>query len=290
MFDDTPPPSFTVVSRDGVIDVDRIEGVNIRFDTDQSRRGYRVVKHSTLLQKLVNLHAPSAVINNEQRQLARDMMLDSELPERNADVAELVTKLMKDTKEDRLEYLPRPDDELAYITAGAFDVPTCVGYATAIIDRYYELGLRFRVRCWNVLDQTHCQDSEGNHYIPELDYYDLFFSAPMGETKGKMDGSPHCVGFTEMPDWVFDHFGPGGGYALPEARQRTGTPPQYGVSQPGCDNDSLDGRNIHGIGLTVPDDQTEAPDGAGADDVDLPRIDLGAAIPEHSDVTGELQR
>lgn len=45
------------------------------------------------------------------------MLLDSELPERCADVAVLVAKLMRDTKEDRLEYLPRPDDDLS-VTSG----------------------------------------------------------------------------------------------------------------------------------------------------------------------------
>jgi hypothetical protein len=63
----------------------------------------------------------------------------------------------------------------------------------------------------------------------------------------------------------------------------------YSVSSDfACDNDPLDGRSIHCIGLTVPEyvtsaDPREMLDGDGGDDLDLPRIDTeGNEVPEHS--------
>ena len=65
----------------------------------------------------------------------------------------------------------------------------------------------------------------------------------------------------------------------------------YSVSSDfACDNDPLDGRSIHCIGLTVPDyvtcgDPEEMPDGDGADDLDLPRTGpVRNEVPEHSAV------
>src|SRR5438874_10089900 len=59
MIDDTPPSSFTVVSKDRHIDVERVDTANLTFDTEASRRDRRVTNRKLRLNTLIELGAPS---------------------------------------------------------------------------------------------------------------------------------------------------------------------------------------------------------------------------------------
>lgn len=199
VIDDTPPSSFTVISKDSHIDVERVDTVNLTFDTEVTRRDRRVTNRNIRINNLTELKAPSVIIEYEKRELQRDALLDSENGTGSATVAERFARLMKDTEEDRPEYLPRSGDELAYITCDSDSDDPCAGYATAIIDKYYDAGLRFRFLCWNADDQPRREDAEGNQIL-ELRNYHLFFSAPSEEAEGKLLASQHCIGFINESD------------------------------------------------------------------------------------------
>jgi hypothetical protein len=79
VIDDTPPSSFTVISKDRHIDVERVGTGNLTFATDVSRRDRRVNNRNIRLNKLIELEAPPVFIESEKRMLQQDMLLDSEI-------------------------------------------------------------------------------------------------------------------------------------------------------------------------------------------------------------------